>query len=279
MERGKAFGPGVIDMKSGILVGFYAIKALRDLNVSTKLPVVFILNSDEETQSHHSRNLIENESKKSKYVLCLEPRVPPGKIPTSRKSVTTLTMEITGRAAHAGAAPEKGISAIHELAHQIIELHSLTDLKRGTTVTVGVISGGRRPNVIPDNAKALIDIRVSDYDEDKRIKKAINEIQPITPGALVTISGGEERPLWAHNPQTAVLFQRTATLARQLGSEFKEVMSGGVSDANFAGALDIPTLDGLGPDGDGCHQIDEYLDLDSLVPSTVLLAELMRSLD
>jgi len=279
IEKGKAYGPGSYDMKGGIVMGYYAVKALRELGLSTKLRTVFIFNSDEETQSHSSRDIIEAQSKKSKYVLALEPKFPSGAVKTARKSVATLTMEVTGKASHAGAAPEKGVNAIHELAHQILKLHSLTDLKKGTTVTVGIVTGGSRPNIVPPSAKAIIDVRVSRPEEGKRIKQALRAIKPITPGTSVKISGGEERPLWVRTPQTAALFERTRAIASQLGLTLTETSSGGVSDANFAGALGISTLDGLGPNGDGAHALDEYVELNTFVPETALIAELLRVLD
>jgi glutamate carboxypeptidase len=155
----------------------------------------------------------------------------------------------------------------------------LTDLKNGTSVNVGIVSGGRRANVIPDSAKAIIDVRVSNHEEDRRIKQALSEVRPINPEVSLKISGYEERPLWIRNPQSISLFQQAAAIGRQVGFDFKEVMSGGVSDANFAGALGVPTLDGLGPDGDGCHEISEYLEINSLIPGISMLAELFRLLD
>ena len=279
IENGKAYGPGAFDMKGGIVMGYYALKTLRELGLGMKLRTVFIFNSDEETQSHTSRDIIEVESKKSKYVLALEPKSPTGSVKTSRKSVATLTMEITGKAAHAGAEPEKGVSAIHELAHQILNLHNLTDLDKGTTVTVGIVSGGSRPNIVPPSAKAIIDVRVSSPEEDKRIKQALNAIKPVTPGTSVKLSGGEERPLWSRTPQTAALFERTKAIADRMGMAMTETSSGGVSDANFAGALGIPTLDGLGADGDGAHALHEYAELSTFVPGAALIGELLRVLD
>jgi len=279
IEKGKAYGPGAYDMKGGIVMGYYAVKALRELNLDTNLRTVFILNSDEETQSHSSRDIIEAESKKSKYVLDLEPKHSSGTVTTSRKSVATLTLEVTGKASHAGADPEKGVSAIHELAQQILKLHGLTDLERGTTVTVGIVTGGSRPNIVPPSAKAIIDVRVSNTDEGNRIEQALRNIKPITPGTSVKMSGSEERPLWVRTPQTAALFDRTKAIADQLGLTLAETSSGGVSDANFAGALGIPTLDGLGADGDGAHALDEHVELSTFVTGTALIAELLRALD
>ncbi len=279
VEKGRAYGPGAYDMKAGIVMGIYAMKALKELSLTTNLRTVFILNSDEETQSHTSRELIEAECKKSKHVLGLEPKFPSGTVVTSRKTVATMTLEVTGKAAHAGAAPEKGVSAIREMVLQVIRLHRLSDPRKGTTVTVGIITGGSRPNIIPASAKAVIDVRVSSPEEDIRIKKALRNIEPITPGTSVKISGSEERPLWVRTSQSAALFERTKTIAAGLGLKLVEAGSGGVSDANFAGALGVPTLDGLGADGDGAHAENEHVDLSTLVPGTALIAELLRVLD
>lgn len=279
VEKNRAYGPGVYDMKGGIAMGYYAVKSLKELGLSTKLRTVFILNSDEETQSHKSREIIEAQSKKSKYVIALEPRYPSCAVTTSRKSVSTYTLEVTGKASHAGAAPERGVSAIREMVLHVIRLHRLADSRKGTTVTVGIISGGSRPNVVPAKARAEIDIRVSRPDEDERIKKAMQDIKPIMPGTSVKISGGEERPLWARTPQTAALFEKTKAIAERLGLKLTETSSGGVSDANFAGALGISTIDGLGPDGDGAHAENEYAELSTFVSGTALIAELLRVLD
>lgn len=279
IDKGKVYGPGAYDMKAGIVMGFYAVKAVKELNLNTNLRTVFILNSDEETQSHNSRELIEEESRKSKYVLGLEPRFPSGSLVTARKSVSTMTLEITGKAAHAGAAPDKGVSAVREMVLQVIKLHRLSDQRKGTTVSVGILSAGSRPNIIPAAARAVIDVRVSTPEEDARIKKALKSIEPILPGTSVKISGAEERPLWARTPQSSALFERVRIIGEGLGLKLVESSSGGVSDVNFAGALGIPAIDGLGPDGDGAHAENEHVDLSTFVPNTALIAELLCILD
>ncbi len=279
IEGARAYGPGAYDMKAGIVIGIYAMKALRELGIGTELRTVFILNSDEEVHSRTSRALIQEQSARSSYVLGLEPKYPSGTITTSRKSVSTLTLEVTGKASHAGAAPERGASAIHELAHQVLKLHQLTDMSRGTTVIAGIISGGTRANIVPAYARAVIDVRYALPEEGERVRKALAGLAPVTPGTSLRLVPGEERPLWARTAQSAALLKRAQAIAAGLGLNLREESSGGVSDANFAGATGIPTLDGLGADGDGAHAEDEYADLSTLVPTAALVAELVRSLE
>jgi len=280
IEGGKAYGPGVFDMKGGITAGYYALKCLVDLGLATKLRVVWLFNSDEEIQSPTSRELIEAEARRSSYVLCLEPPDPPqNSVTTFRKGVGTFTLEVTGRAAHAGAAPEQGISAIHELANQVLQLHSLTELDKGITVNVGVVSGGSRPNVIAPSATAVVDLRFCTPEDGERLAAVIADRKPTLAGATVSVSGGINRPALVRGPGVVALFEKARAIAKDLGFELTEVSSGGASDANFTAALLIPTLDGLGPTGNGAHAVSEYLDLESLPQRVALLAELLRSLD
>lgn len=279
IEAGRAYGPGVFDMKGGIVLGYYAVKIIRELALPTKLRTVFLFTSDEEVQSHTSREMIEYEAKRSKYVLCLEPSSSPsGSVKTSRKGVATFTMEIVGKATHAGIEPEKGVSAVQELANQILKLHSLTDYEKGTTVNVGVVSGGSRPNVVAASARAMIDLRFSTVEEGERMARIIRGLASSLPGASVSVSGGIDRPTMVRSPQIVALYSRARDIAAGLGFRLDETSSGGASDGNFTAALGIPTLDGLGPVGDGAHTTSEYVVLDSFPPRTALVAELLRVL-
>ncbi len=278
VEGDRCFGPGALDMKGGIVLSYFAVKALIDLGLPSRLRIVCLLTSDEEVQSHASRPLIESEAKRSKYVLCLEPASPFGDVKTFRKGVATFAMEITGKAAHAGVDPEKGVSAIHELARQILELHRLNDPATGTTVTVGVVSGGTRPNIVPAAARAMIDVRFSTTEEGERLTRLIQSLAPTLPGTSITISGGIDRPVMERTPEVVALYHRAREIAARLGFELGEGGTGGVSDANFTADLGIPTLDGLGPTGEGAHALTERADMNSFPQRAALLAELLRSL-
>jgi glutamate carboxypeptidase len=183
---------------------------------------------------------------------------------------------VVGRAAHAGVEPEKGVSAIEELAHQIPRIKALADAGRGTTVNVGVIRGGTRSNVVAAEAEALIDIRLATRDEATRVDRAMRALSPVLPGALVTAEGGMERPPMERTEGVARLAALAKTVAHELGFELEEASTGGGSDGNFTAALGIPTLDGLGPDGGGAHADSEHLLVSSWLQRTQLLARLLE---
>ncbi|MCL4426254.1 MAG: M20 family metallopeptidase [Firmicutes bacterium] len=275
-EGNRAFGPGAYDMKGGIVQIVFAFQALRELGLRTRRRIVALFNTDEEIGSPGSRPFIEAEARRSDYVLVLEPSVPPaGVLKTSRKGVGRFDLRITGRAAHAGSDHEKGISAIQELAHQILRLHSLTDYSRGTTVNVGVIKGGTRSNVVAAEAEAGIDLRVVTREEGERVVKEILSLKPHAPGLTLLVAGGLNRPPMERSAGTVALFQRALALGKKLGLEVQEASSGGGSDGNFTADLGVPTLDGLGPVGDGAHAEDEYLLVDQLPKRTTLLLKLL----
>jgi len=270
IENGRATGPGVFDMKAGILLMWMAMRALK------ARPVTILLNSDEEIGSSSSRSLIESEASQCRAVLVLEPSLPGGALKTARKGVGRFTVKAIGRAAHAGIDPGKGVNAVEEISRQILKLQQMTDSTRNTTVTVGVVQGGTRPNVVPAEAAAEIDVRIASIDEAGRIAAMIKALSPELPGARLEIRGGINRPPMERNTETDRLFGAAREIASEFGLDLKEGSTGGASDGNFTSAIGIPTLDGLGAIGGGAHAIDEWIEIDSLPQRAALLAGLIR---
>ncbi len=277
IENGYGKGPGIHDMKGGTLMGLFALKAIHYLQLKPGHKLVYLLTSDEEVSSPTSRELIEAEGKKSSYCLVLEGSRG-GPLTTWRKGIGRFQMEITGVPAHAGMEPQKGVSAIAELAHQIQALHAMTDFERGVTVNVGVASGGERPNVIAHQAYAGIDLRVMTRADGEAFSQKILGLQPQLPGCQVRVSGQMTRWPFAETPAGLALFKKAQTIARELGFEVDKIGSGAGSDGNLVAALGVPTLDGLGSLGGGAHALTEYTVLDALPLRAALLAELMVQL-
>jgi len=266
-------GPGSYDMKAGIVEAAFALGAARP-----KRPVVVLSTSDEEIGSGSSRALIEETARKSVAVLVLEPAATGGAIKTARKGIADFILEVEGRAAHAGVEPEKGISAIDELAHQVLALKALSDPASGTTINVGVVEGGTRPNVVAARARAEIDVRFSRAAEAERVVRAINALQPKLAGARLHVSGGVDRPPMERSTGTIRLAQLAQQLADDIGFQLPETSTGGGSDGNFTAAIGIATLDGLGPDGGGAHADSEHLLIQSWLHRTELLRRLIEAL-
>jgi glutamate carboxypeptidase len=279
VEEGRVYGPGSYDMKAALVLFEFAIAAIRAVGRPLRRPVVVLWTSDEEIGSPSSRALIEAEARRAAYVLVLEPPLPDGALKTTRKGIASFELFIEGRPAHAGVEPEKGISAVLELAHQILQLHGLNDRAAGTTVNIGVIQGGTADNVVPAQARADIDVRVATLDEAHRIEAAIRARTPVLPGARVRIEGGFNRPPMVRSPQTAALVEQLRVIARPLGLELGEGSTGGGSDGNFTAALGVPTLDGLGAPGAGAHAKDEHVVAAALPQRAALLAEALLGLD
>ena len=274
-----AWGPGTLDMKAGIAMGLVAMDILIGRGLNPHRPITFLINSDEEIGSPSSRALIEAEAKKSGYVIVLEGAQPgSGACKTSRKGVGMFHLKVKGRAAHAGLAPQDGVSAIEELARQVIRLHSYTDYALGTSVNVGVVQGGTRRNVVADYAEGLIDLRVTSQQEADRMEKLILSLQPELQGAEICISGGMNRPPMERNTGNIQLYQRAKALAHNLGLSLPEDSSGGASDGNFTSALGIPTLDGMGAVGYGPHATNEHILITPTLGRIALLSELFLSL-
>ena len=272
-----ATGPGIFDMKGGLVIGLYAVAAMRQLDLRPAHRLVFLLNSDEEVGSPTSREHIEAEAERSEAALVLEPSRE-GALVTWRKGVGRFELEIQGQASHSGAAHQQGVSALEEMAHQILRLEAMTDYDRGTTVNVGVAQGGSVVNVRPASAWASIDLRVTTAQEGKRMTKAIQNLKPVDPRTSLIVSGGMNRPPWEPSPQGDALFDRARRVGQSLGLDLFPAGTGGGSDGNFTASLGVPTLDGLGVIGNDAHALTEWIDLNSLPRRAALLAELLMDL-
>lgn len=277
IEDGKAYGPGIFDMQTSLVLSEYVARATGDLGLELPRPVTILITSDEEVGSPTSRKLIEDEARQAAYVLVMESPLPGGVLKTSRKGAGRFALEITGRAAHSGVEPEKGISAIQELAHHVLTLHALTDMEKGSTVNVGVVEGGTVSNVVAAHASAKIDARAWTQEEADRLEQAILGLQPVTPGATLKVTGGWNRPPLERSA-TIDLFHKTQAIGRKLGLELDEGGTGGGSDGNFTGALGIPTLDGLGVPGHGAHADHEHIEVDQIVGRATLLMAMLAEL-
>jgi glutamate carboxypeptidase len=280
VDDGRAFGPGVFDMKASLVVFLEVMEYLNEHRHVLERPVWVLFTSDEEIGSPTSRGLIETLARDSAYALVLEPALTDGGLKTSRKGVGRFRIDIEGKAAHAGVAPEAGKSAIVELAHQVVRLQELQDFAAGTTINVGVIQGGTTPNVVPAHASAEIDVRVATASEEARIARAFASLQPFNPAIRLVITGSFNRPPMERTEGVSLLFEQARQIYRSSdsGRELTEGASGGGSDGNFTAALGVPTLDGLGPRGGGAHADDEHIILSSIPERAALLYHLLRGL-
>ena len=277
IAQGRAWGPGVLDMKAGVAMGLTAIEALRKTGTLER-PVVFLLNGDEEVGSTVSRPVTEKLARGCAAVFVLEPAQGLcGAYKTARKGVGGYTLRVKGVASHAGVDFERGHSAVHELAWQLEKVRGFTEMDRGLTVNAGVIRGGTRTNVVAAEAEAEIDVRVARAKDAARIDRKFRSLRARDPGCVLEVEGGMNRPPMERGRATVALFGRAATLAAGLGFSLTEAATGGGSDGNFTAALDVPTLDGMGAVGEGAHASHESVLLRDLVPRTGLLAEMIRT--
>jgi glutamate carboxypeptidase len=275
LEEGKLYGPGTYDMKASIVVVAEVLRTLIAGNLLPGRPITVLLTSDEETGSDHSRDLIMERARSSALSLIMEPALPDGSLKTWRKSVGHFVIRTTGIAAHAGGAHESGLNAIEEMAHHVLALQAMTDYKAGTTVSVGVISGGTRSNVVPEFCEAQVDTRAMTLTEVNRLTEQIYGLEPVLPGAQVEVSGGFDRPPMERNALMIETFGRASAISARYGLTLRESGTGGGSDGNYTAGIGAPTLDGLGPLGDGGHTSHEYTLVNAMPDSAALLAALL----
>ena len=270
-------GPGIFDMKAGIATALLALRAL-DAQRLVRPQTTMLFTTDEEIGSATSRQLIEDTARASAAVLVLEPSLPGGAAKTSRKGVGEFEITVHGVSAHAGIAPAQGANAVHELGHQIVRAQSLQDLGRGLSVNVTAATGGERTNVIPDLARATVDVRVPTMADAAWIDQAMRSLSTVVPGTRLEIAGGVNRPPLERTPAVVRLFELAQGCARELGRELGEGGTGGGSDGNFTAAAGVPTLDGLGPEGDGAHALHEHVLVADLAWRAAFLAVLLTRL-
>ncbi|WP_235914966.1 M20 family metallopeptidase [Flagellimonas ochracea] len=276
-RNGKLTGPGIYDMKAGLTQMIFSIKAIKELGLSPSLTPVVLINSDEEIGSRESRNAIKRLAKISERVFVMEPPLGlEGKLKTARKGIGRFTITVTGKAAHAGLDPGKGINAIVELSHQVQQLFAMNDFEKGITVNVGTIQGGISPNVVAPQGKAVIDVRVSNNKDGKAITKKIYGLKPSIPDVKIQIEGGMGRLPMERTPRNQKLWKLAKAKALFLGLELEEATAGGGSDGNTTSPY-TATLDGLGTTGDGAHALHEYIFTNQLSQRTALLTLLLLS--
>jgi glutamate carboxypeptidase len=269
-------GPGAYDMKGGLVVALFALRCLLDRG--ERPPAAVCFTPLEEVGGAADRARMEAEMLAARAVLDFEPAWPGGAVKTARKGSGSFRLRARGRAAHAGADFEKGRNAVLELARHALELSALTDPARGVTVNVGTFHGGLRPNVVPDAAELELDFRVRTLEDGQRVEQAIRTRAPQLPDVRLEVEGGLHYPPLERAPHVVQVYDAARAVAAELGFELPEVATGGASEAAFAAALGVPTLDGLGPDGDGAHAEHEHVLLPSLAQRAALAAGLIRRL-
>src|SRR5262245_51222786 len=277
-EHGRLHGPGVYDMKAGIGIATLATRAVLCRRRLDGSRLVMLWTTDEERGSQSSRALIEAQAKKSDAVLVFEPALADGGLKTSRKGCGQYEVVAHGISAHAGVDPRKGVSAIREIARQILALETLQDLDRGISVNVGVVLGGSRPNVVAEEARITVDVRVPTKKDADRFNRSMFTLAPQIPGARLTVTGGFERPPMERTSGVAQLFAIARAVADELEMTLTEGGTGGGSDGNFTAALGVPTLDGLGAVGDGAHALHEHVMMEALAPKAALVAGIIERL-
>ncbi len=275
VRQGKMYGPGTYDMKAGLVTTIFAIEALQALELYPEVTPIILINSDEEIGSHESRIPIKRLAKVADRAFVMEPSLgPSGKLKTERKGVGKFTIEVIGKAAHAGLEPEKGASAILELSFIIQKLFALNDAEKGISINVGTIDGGIRPNVIAPESKAVVDVRVLRQEDAREIEKKILSIKPSTPGTQLIVKGRIGRKPMEKTPGNQKLWQLARSAASELGIEIEQGTAGGGSDGNTT-SLWTPTLDGLGAVGDAAHAPGEFVYLDRIIERSALLSRLL----
>jgi len=277
IEGDRFYGPGSYDMKASHVISLFAMQALIELGQLPQREVRLVFTSDEEIGSDTSKTLIEDLARDAVLSLVMEPALPDGRLKSARKGTGTYKVTARGRAAHAGGAHEQGINAVAELAHQVIKLQSLTDYARGVTFSVGTIRGGGVTNVVPDFAELYVDTRVTTYEDAQWVRKAVYGLQPVLAGSRLEVEGEPDRPPMPCDAGRLETFARIQAIGKELGLDVQHGPSGGGSDASFTAAIGVPTMDGLGAEGDGAHAIDEHVLLHSLPERAALSAAIIRA--
>ncbi len=278
LEGDRLYGPGIFDMKASCVIVLEAIRSLTSLGLTPQRPVTLLLTCDEEIGSATGRPLVEHEAQRAAQVLVLEPPAPGGCVKTARKGVGVWTVAAQGVASHAGLNPEAGASAILELARQTQRLHSLNDPARGTSFNVGLVRGGTRGNVVAAQAEMEVDVRFGAMEEARRVQDLMSTLAPFDERVRLAIRGGINRAPLERTAGVVKLFHHAREIAARLGFELEERAVGGASDGNFAAALNVPVLDGLGVDGDGAHAAHEHIRVTDIAPRTALVAGLIATL-
>ena len=273
-EKGRYWGPGVLDMKAGVVMALAAVSVLKELKLAR--PVTLLLNSEEEVGSPVSRAITERLALESAAVFVLEPAQGLA-YKTARKGVGHYNVQVTGVGAHAGVDFEKGHSAILELAKQVQTIYGFVNFARQLTVNCGIFAGGTRSNVVASEAHAEVDVRISKVRDEAYIQKLFDGLRVSDPHCKLTVTGGINRPPMERKAGTIALFKQARRLAAELGFELEEAATGGGSDGNFTAALGVPTLDGMGAVGEGAHAAHESVVIEHLVPRTALLAAMIAS--
>ncbi|WP_091828551.1 M20 family metallopeptidase [Bosea lupini] len=278
VEGDRLYGPGVYDMKGGAWLALQAFKDAAKAGTAQR-PLVFLFTPDEEIGSPTSRELIEDIGREAMAVLVTEPAREGGKIVTARKGVGRFEVKLEGRPAHSGSRHADGRNAIREAAHQILAIEGMTDYSRGITTTVALVGGGTAANVIPQHAWFSVDCRVTTVADGVAMEQRILGLKAHDPDVKLSITGGMNRPPYEKSPEVAALFEQARAVAAEVGFDLQDCpMTGGGSDGNFTAALGIPTLDGLGIDGDGAHTLQEYALISSIAPRRALIKGLLETL-
>ena len=276
IENGKLYGCGTFDMKANIVLILEVLRSFQELNLTSKRQINILLSCDEEIGSPTGRAIVEREAKLAEFCLVCEPSAG-GKVKTGRKGTGMFTLKAHGIPAHAGLEPEKGASAILEIAGQTLNVHSLNESGRGTTVNVCTVSGGTASNVIPEYAEFSVDVRFTMKSEAERVENELKNIRPFNEKVSLEIIGEINRPPMERTQNVINLYEKAKMIAASFSYELGETQVGGASDGNFVGALGVPVLDGLGIAGNGAHTLDEFIFVENIPKRAALLTGLLLS--
>jgi glutamate carboxypeptidase len=279
-EAGKIYGPGIFDMKANCALAIEVLRTLVELQATPAYGVTIVLTCDEEVGSLTGWPLIDKVAKErpARCAFVMEPPAPGGRVKTSRKGTGIFAIKVEGKAAHAGLEPEKGASAILELARQTEQLHAINLSGSGITLNVGVVHGGTRSNVVAAEAHGEIDVRFSTEAESQEIERILSSLKPIDERTKVFVSGSINRPPMERTAAVIELFEEARAIAADIDFELGEAQVGGASDGNFLAAMGIPVLDGLGISGDGAHAVHEHIEADDIAPRGALIGGLLMSI-